>query len=277
MTGLIPLLLIIINVVVSYRALKDVELYERYVFEVEKVLVFKQYYRLLSSGFLHVNWLHLIFNMLALYLFSGILINAVGEIRFLLIYALALIGGDLFALFIHINEPSYRSVGASAAVNGVIFASIGLFPNMRMGLFFIPLSIPSWIFGFLYVIYCIYGMRSRTRGVAHDAHFGGAIIGLLVALLMYPESIRQNYLPILLILIPSIAFIYLLAKRPHFLLLKSNYGGDYKYTIDQRYNKAKKDQQQELDRLLDKISRGGMGSLSRKEKEDLKRLSKGQY
>lgn len=274
MTGIIPLLLIIVNVVVSYRAIKDSSLFERYVFEVEKVLVYKQYYRLFSSGFLHVNWLHLIFNMLALYAFSGMLISWIGEGRFLLIYGLSLVGGSLFSLFIHRNEDSYRAVGASGAVNGVMFASIALFPNLGIGLFFLPISIPSWVFGFLYILYCIYGVKSRGRGVAHDAHFAGAIIGLLVAVMMYPEAIRQNYLPILLILIPSIIFIYLLIKQPNMLLLNSNYGTTQKYTVDQRYNKAKVDQQLELDRLLDKISRGGIESLSRKEREDLRRLSK---
>ncbi len=273
MAGIVPLLLIIINVIFSYRALKDTNVFERYVFEVERVLIFKEYKRLVTSGFLHVSWVHLIFNMLALYAFSGILVPAIGEAQFLLIYALSLIGGSLFSLFIHRNEGTYRAVGASGAVNGVMFASIALFPNLGLGLFFIPISIPSWIFGFIYIIYCIYGIKSRGRGIGHDAHFGGAIIGLLVAILMYPQVITQNYLPILLILVPSIIFIYLLIKQPNLLLLDSNYGGSRKYNIDQRYNKAKQDKQKELDRLLDKIAKSGMESLSRKEKEELRRLS----
>ena len=273
MAGIVPLLLIIVNVIFSYRALKDTNVFERYVFEVERVLIFKEYKRLVTSGFLHVSWVHLIFNMLALYAFSGILVPAIGEAQFLLIYALSLIGGSLFSLFIHRNEGTYRAVGASGAVNGVMFASIALFPNLGLGLFFIPISIPSWIFGFIYIIYCIYGIKSRGRGIGHDAHFGGAIIGLLVAILMYPQVITQNYLPILLILVPSIIFIYLLIKQPNLLLLDSNYGGSRKYNIDQRYNKAKQDKQKELDRLLDKIAKSGMESLSRKEKEELRRLS----
>jgi membrane associated rhomboid family serine protease len=274
MIGAIPLLLIIVNVLVSYRALKDNALFERYVFEVDKVLIFKQYYRILSSGFLHVSWFHLIFNMLSLYAFSGMLISWIGEGKFLLIYFLSLVGGGLFSLFIHRNEGSYRAVGASGAVNGVMFASIALFPNLGIGFFFLPISIPSWVFGFIYIIYCIYGIKSKGRGVGHDAHFGGAIIGLLIAVLMYPQALRQNYIPILLILVPSIIFIYLLIKQPHMLLLNSNYGGISKYSIDQKYNKAKQDRQLELDRLLDKIATSGMESLSKKEKEELKRLSR---
>ena len=114
-----------------------------------------------TSGFLHVNWMHLIFNMIALYFFSGSLELYLGPLRFLLIYFASLVGGDALSLFIHRNDSDYDSVGASAGVTGVIFASIALFPGMRIGLLFLPLAIPGWLFGLVYILYSIYGIRSR--------------------------------------------------------------------------------------------------------------------
>lgn len=275
--GIIPLLLIIINSVISYRALRNNDLFERYVFEVDKVLIFKEYRRIITSGFLHLSWVHLLFNMLALYAFSGMLVQQIGELKFLLIYTLSLVGGSLFSLFVHRNEGSYRAVGASGAVNGVMFASIALFPNLGIGFFFLPISIPSWIFGFIYILYCIYGIKSRGRGVGYDAHFGGAVIGLLLAVIMYPQAISQNYIPILLILIPSVIFIYLLIKQPHILLFDRSSKGNSRYTIDHKYNMEKQERQRELDQLLDKIHKAGLESLSEKEKEKLKRFSENNY
>src|SRR3954470_20520606 len=114
--GLINIAIIIANIIVSYRGFNDHEFFARYSFEVEKITLYKDYKRLVTSGFLHVNWMHLIFNMLALYFFSGSLELYLGAVKFLLIYFLSLIGGDLLSLFIHRNDPDYDSVGASAGV-----------------------------------------------------------------------------------------------------------------------------------------------------------------
>src|SRR5437764_2427325 len=175
----ISFVLIVINFLVSYKGFKDSTFYNKYSFRIDAIQ-YKDYKRLVTSGFLHVNWMHLIFNMLALYFFSGSLELYLGAVKFLLIYFLSLIGGDLLSLFIHRNDPDYDSVGASAGVNGIIFAAIALFPGMSLGLLFIPISIPGWLFGLVYVLYSIYGIRSRRNNIGHDAHLGGALVGLIV-------------------------------------------------------------------------------------------------
>src|SRR5215471_17998238 len=144
---IISFLLILANVIVSYRGFKDSIFYNKYKFRVDAVLLYKDYKRLVTSGFLHVNWMHLIFNMVALYFFSGSLETYLHPVRFLIIYFLSLVGGDLLSLFIHRHDGDYDSVGASAGVNGVIYASIALFPGMHIGLLFIPIAIPAWLFG----------------------------------------------------------------------------------------------------------------------------------
>src|SRR5579875_3371291 len=106
-TGIIGILLIIANVAISYKGFNDAAFLEKYKFEVEKIRIYKDYKRLITAGFLHVNWLHLIFNMLALYFFSGMAQSYMGSIEFLFIYFASLAGGNLFSYFIHKNQSYY--------------------------------------------------------------------------------------------------------------------------------------------------------------------------
>lgn len=275
-TGIITILLIFNNVLFTYRGFKNELFFERFMFEVDGILVKRQWNRILSSGFLHVSWLHLIMNMITLLLFAGTVESFIGPYRFLLIYFASLIGGNLLSLFIHRNEGSYTAVGASGAVSGVVFACIALFPGMDVSLFFIPLWIPAWLFGLLYVLGSIYGIRSRKDNIGHDAHLGGALVGMLVAILLYPSSITENYVTILLVAGPAIIFIYLIITRPH-LLLVDNFFFKKKqrfYSVDHRDNVTKTSKQQEIDRILEKIHQKGMRSLSKKERQLLKEYSK---
>jgi membrane associated rhomboid family serine protease len=275
-TGIITLILILANVIVSYRGFKDREFFARYEFEVEKILLYKDYKRLVTSGFLHINWMHLIFNMISLYVFSGIVEVTLGTLGFILIYFASLVGGHLFSLFVHRHQGDYSAVGASGAVSGVMFASVALYPNMSIGMFFIPISIPSWIYALLFVLFSIYGIRSRKNNIGHDAHLGGALVGMVLALIMQPSAFVHNYPIILLILVPTVAFIYIIITRPHVLLVDNLFFQRHQdfYSIDHRYNADRAGQQEEVDRILDKISRKGMRSLNRKERETLKAYSK---
>ena len=274
-TGIIGLVLIIANFAFSYKGFKNQLFYDGYKFEVDKILINKDYKRLVSSGFLHVGWTHLIFNMLSLYAFSGEIESSLGGINFLIIYFVSLVGGDLLSLFVHRHHGDYSSVGASGAICGIIFASIALFPGMGIGFFGIPISIPGWIYGILYVLYSIYGIKSKKENIGHEAHLGGALIGMAVALIMVPSAFAYNYVTILLIAVPAIAFIYIIITRPHVLLVDNFFYKTHKnyYSVDHRYNEEKSNNQKELDKILDKISTKGMASLSRKEKEKLKQYA----
>ena len=272
--GFIGILIILITFLISYRGFKDHFFFERYEFGVDKVRLYKDYKRLITSGFLHVNWMHLIFNMLSLYFFTGPLIGSLGALRFLVIYFTSLVGGNLLSLLIYKNQGDYTSVGASGAVCGVIFACIALFPGFSVGLFFIP--VPGWLYGLLYVGYSIYGVRSKRDNIGHEAHLAGALIGMMVALAMQPSAFITNYITILIISVPAIAFIYLIITRPHILLIDNLFYTTHKdhYSVDHKYNEVKYNQQREVDKILDKISKKGINSLSAKEKQILKDYSK---
>ncbi|HEX8316066.1 MAG TPA: rhomboid family intramembrane serine protease [Flavisolibacter sp.] len=272
--SLVTLVLVIVTSVISYKGFRDSFFQDRYAFDVDKIMVQKDYIRFVSSGFLHNSWMHLIFNMLALYIFGSSLEPFVGGLIILLIYFFALIGGGLLELLIHKAHSDHSSVGASGAVNGIIFASIALFPNMGIGLFLLPLSIPAWAFGLAYVIFSIYGIKAKWGNSGHAAHLGGALIGMVVALVIYPEALASNYLPILAITLPCIAFILLIIYKPEFLLTTSFRKKKMPRTIDQEYNYRKKQEQADIDGILEKIHRKGMKSLTREEREALERYSR---
>ena len=272
--SLVTLLIVAVNVFISYKGFNNHLFKESYAFDVDRILVHKDYIRIVSSGFLHNGWMHLIFNMLVLFSFGGILESQLDGLKMLLIYFASLIGGGLLELLIHKNHGDHTSVGASGAVNGIVFASIALYPDTGIGFFFLPLSIPSWAFGLAYVIFSIYGIKAKWGNSGHAAHLGGALIGMLVAIAMYPEVIRINYLPIILITVPTLAFILLIIYKPEILLLDSSAKKRTYRTIDHDYNYKKSQEQADVDSILEKIHRRGINSLTKKEKEMLEKYSK---
>lgn len=274
--GIFVLIIIVSTVLISYRGFTNNRFLEDYEFEVGRIRRDRQYYRLVTTGFLHTGWLHLGFNMFSLLIFSGVVGDGLGTFAFLLIYFASLIGGGLLSLLIHRRHGTYSSVGASGAVCGVMFASVALYPWLRISLFPLPFGIPSWLYALLFVGFSIYGVRSQKDNIGHDAHLGGALVGMALALILHPDAFAENYWTILLILVPAVVFVYIIITRPGLLFVDNLFYKTQKdfYNIDHEYNARRADQQQEVDRILDKISRSGMGSLSRKEKQTLKDYSK---
>ena len=207
----IPVLLLIVsNVLVSYKGFSESHFFERYKFSV-LALQKQQYFRLLSSGFLHVDSAHLVFNMFALYMFGDVVIQITGVFIFMLIYILSLLAGNYFTYVNHKNEPNYSAVGASGAVSGIVYSSILLFPEMQLALIFFPIPMPGYVFGILYLLYTLFGMKSRRDNIGHTAHFGGAVSGFAITLFIFPSLIYMQTNLILLMLIPLI--VYLVMKR----------------------------------------------------------------
>jgi len=275
-TGITGILLTILNFIFSYKGFSNQYFFNKYRFNVDRILIRKEYRRILTSGFLHVGWVHLILNMISLLFFCGSIEFLMGGSSLLIIYFSALIGGSLLALLIHRQHGDYCAVGASGAVCGVVFASIAIFPGMDISFFFVPIPIPGWLYGIVYIGYSIYGIRSKKDNIGHEAHLGGALIGMMTALLLFPSAFSENYITIFLITFPSLLFIILITIRPHLLLIDNLYFKKHHdfYSIDHVYNSEKAARQQEIDKILDKINKFGMESLSKKEKETLKENSR---
>jgi membrane associated rhomboid family serine protease len=268
-SGIVSLIIIAVTSFISYKGFKSSNFYASLEFEVEKILLYRDYKRLVSSGFIHVNWQHLLFNMISLLFFSFPLENAFHSIKFLVLYFASLVGGNLVALLIHRKNPSYASVGSSGAINGLIFASIAVFPGLRI--FFLP----GWVFGLIFILYSIYGVRSRKDNIGHESHLGGALIGMLVAIAFKPSALTDNTIPIILMFLPTLAFMIIIITKPQLLFVDNYwYTHKYTYTVDDRYNARKRNSEQEVDRILDKINQQGINSLSRRERESLEEYSR---
>ena len=200
------LCIIIANVIASMQGFKDPSFLNKYKFQVSKVLAGEKI-RTLTSGFLHVDWAHLGFNMYALYLFGRIVTSMLGTPSFLLIYFGSLIAGSLYSLQYHKNEPYYSAVGASGAVTGIVYASILLYPEMELYLFFVPIPIPGYIFGIGYLLYSIYGMKRQVGNVGHSAHLGGAMGGFVLTLLVSPELFSTHTFMVAVLTVPIVLLL----------------------------------------------------------------------
>lgn len=199
----IVLLFILANVLVSIKGFNDYSFLDRFKFQIGRILGGEKH-RLLSSGFLHVDWLHLLFNMYALYLFGDIVARLLGIYDFMIIYVVSLLAGGVYSLYYHKDEPYYSAVGASGAVSGIVYSSILLYPGMELFLFFIPIPIPGYVFALGYLLYSIYGMKKQLGNVGHSAHLGGAVGGFVITLILNPILFSANTTLIIILSIPII-------------------------------------------------------------------------
>jgi membrane associated rhomboid family serine protease len=202
----VVLVVIVATVLFSMKGFNDFAFFEKYKFQVSRILNGEKI-RMLTSGFLHADWMHLIFNMYALYLFGAIVGGVLGSIYFLIIYFGSLLIGSLYSLNFHKNQPYYSAIGASGAVSGIIYSSILIYPQMELYLFFIPIPIPGYIFGLGYLLYSIYGMKNKVGNIGHSAHLGGAIGGFAVTLILSPQLFVTNLLMVVILAVPIILLL----------------------------------------------------------------------
>lgn len=201
--------IIVANALISYKGFNDLAFFRKYEFHVGSIRSGEQI-RMLSSGFLHADIMHLAFNMLTLWFFAPTVIDYLGSFSFILVYVGSLIFGSLLTMLFHKNDYSYRAVGASGAVTGVLYSAILLQPDMMLGIFGI-IPIPAYLFGILYLLYSIYGMKAKNDNIGHTAHFGGAVGGYLITLIREPSLIMDHSLMTILLAIP-ILILFVMAK-----------------------------------------------------------------
>jgi membrane associated rhomboid family serine protease len=207
--NIILIAIIVANVLISYKGFNDLSFFRKYEFHIGSIRSGEQI-RMVSSGFLHADIAHLIFNMLTLWFFAPVVINYLGDFSFGMVYFGSLIFGSLLTMVFHKNDYSYRAVGASGAVTGVLYSAILLQPDMMLGLFFI-IPIPAYLFGILYLLYSIYGMKAKNDNIGHTAHFGGAIGGYLITLIKEPQLFVDHTLMVVLLAIP-IVILFVMEK-----------------------------------------------------------------
>jgi len=250
----------------TYQGLSNFADQQKYKFDVDAILIRKEYYRLISSGFLHGSWLHFGFNMIALLSFSKAIESAFGMTSYLLIYFLALIGGNLLALYIHRNHGDYTAVGASGAVSGIVSAYIVLYPMSKIEFILIPIGFTCWIFGFVMILITLLAIKAQSDNIGHEAHLGGIIVGILATIVLDINSLIMNWWVVLVLLFPIIIFFYLILRRPEILITK-------KWNTSSTSFKTNARKEISIDDILDKINAKGINSLTKKEREVLDRHS----
>ncbi len=192
-----PLIIIIaVTVLVYFLTERNDEMKEKLMFSPYLIKQHGEYHRLISSIFIHADLTHLGFNMFSLY-FLGSVIQAEfvdfyglekGLMIFVVLYVLGGLFAELWPYSKHQDNYLYRSLGASGAVSAVIFAAIIWRPDMELMMLFLPIPIPAYIFGPIYLAIEYYGMKRGQSNIGHDAHIGGALFGVLFVLLLNPSK-----------------------------------------------------------------------------------------
>ena len=206
---LIPIFIIIITCITSLMAFNNNALFQRYAFNVGAITRDKQYYRFITSAFLHADMMHLFFNMFTLYFFARPIMFYYGVFVFVWLYVGSIVAGNAFSLWLYKNRPSYTAIGASGGVSGVLFAAIALAPLQTIYLYFIPVT--SWIFATLYFAYSVAMMLKPHQGdnTGHSAHLGGAMCGMIFVAIFTPIAyLLQNKLYIGIMLLPLLYLAY---------------------------------------------------------------------
>jgi len=182
-----------ITVLISWYSFDKPQILNRLLLNPYAVSANKEYYRLVTSGFVHANFPHLLWNMFSFYFFGRViefyfdyLFGPWGAILFITLYILAIIISDLPSVFKHKNDPRYNSLGASGGVSAIIFASILFQPLQNICLYGI-LCFPGFIFGLAYLIGSYYYGKRAKDNINHAAHIYGALVGLIFCIIVYPR------------------------------------------------------------------------------------------
>jgi membrane associated rhomboid family serine protease len=186
------ILILIITVAISIAGFSNEQIINKLILWPRKMDNPAEYYRLLTSGFIHNDWSHLIFNMITFYFvapsveFLMAMIGKPSEM-FVLLYLSAIVISSLPSFVKNRNNSYYRSLGASGGVAAILFFTIYYSPWSKISILFIPIGIPCIIFGGLYLAYEAYMSKRGAGNVNHDAHFIGSVYGLLFALVVDPS------------------------------------------------------------------------------------------
>jgi membrane associated rhomboid family serine protease len=188
----ITILIIAITVGASFFAWSRHDIFEKWMMIPYRVKHYKEFYRFLTSGFIHSGYLHLGFNMFAFWSFGkAIEYYFMGPIFLLVLYIGGIIISDIPTYLKFQNYQNYRSLGASGGVSSVIFSTILLSPLSQIRIFLIPMS--GFIFGILYLIYSYYQSKNSSDNINHDAHFYGALFGIGLTILVRPDSVQDFF------------------------------------------------------------------------------------
>jgi len=194
----LTLFIIILTAITSITAFSNREVFYRLKFHPSSMSNGKELYRFASHALLHADWMHLLINMFVLYSFGtlvesmfGIMFGKKAMLFFGLLYVLGAICSSIPSFFKHRNNYAYSAVGASGAVSAILFASILIYPQGSISFMFLPIPIPAWLFGILYLVYSAYMSKKSVDNIGHDAHFWGAVFGIVFTAILNPALLAD--------------------------------------------------------------------------------------
>jgi membrane associated rhomboid family serine protease len=185
------LTILVVTIVVSVIGLAQPKVIERSLLRPYLVARGSGYAGLLTSGFVHANVGHLVFNLITFYSFGFPLERVIGSTRFVALYFSALLISGIGTCYKHRDDPAYASLGASGAILGVLFASIVYFPRQSLYILPLPVPIPAPLFAVGYLAFSWYSSRTKRGQINHDAHIFGALTGLAFVLVTDPTTFME--------------------------------------------------------------------------------------
>ncbi len=182
-------IIFLLTIITSIYAFNNANIYGKLMLHPYSVAKKQNIYQLITSGLIHKDWPHLIFNMLTYYFFAFNLERILGHWQFAVVYVGSLILCDIPSINKHKNDFMYHSLGASGAVCGVLFSYILFFPFTKLIIFPIPIPIPAVLYGGLFLLYSSYLAKKQNDNINHDAHFYGALSGIIITAILVPNSL----------------------------------------------------------------------------------------
>lgn len=185
-------IIFIFTLVTSLFAFYNDGVFDKLILNPYRVSRGKGVYTLITSGFIHLDVMHLAANMITFFFFAFKLEQTFarnsswGHLQFVLLYLLSLVLSDMGSIAKYKNNPGYQSLGASGAVCAVVFSFILFYPWAP-----VYFALPAFIYGPLFLAYCVYASKKSRDNINHDAHFFGALSGLIITILLYPGIIPQ--------------------------------------------------------------------------------------
>jgi membrane associated rhomboid family serine protease len=192
----ITLRIVVITAIISIQAFNNAGFMQKLIFTPYAINQKKEWYRFLSSGFLHGDWIHLLLNMFVLFSFGSAVqkyyayfFGSAGNYLFILLYLSSIVAANASTYYAHKNNPGYNGLGASGAVSAVVFASILFQPTAKIYLYGL-IGIPGYIAGIAYLVYSQYSSKNSQDNINHEAHFYGAVYGVVFTLVFKPSVFK---------------------------------------------------------------------------------------
>lgn len=187
----VTLLILIVTVTISLLAFyRNQSLYYKFILKPDRMVEKGEWYRFITSGFIHGDMIHLLFNMLTFYFFAPAYERVAGSGMLIIVYLASMVLADITTVIKNKDNPNYAALGASGAVAGLLFSAILYFPDMSLYLMFIPIPIPAPLFAILYLVYCWYAGKKADDNINHDAHMWGALAGILLTALLDFSTVK---------------------------------------------------------------------------------------